>query len=94
MGIVNILQTFLYIYILCVLIWALLSWLPMVLPELASNTYVRQLQRFLDSVVLPYVGLFRFIKPMRFGNALIDLSSLVAILLLVYGGPYILSLLH
>jgi uncharacterized protein YggT (Ycf19 family) len=90
--VVGLLGTFLTIYIICVFLWVLLSWLPMVLPELAANPTIGSIRRFLDSVVEPYVRLFRFIPPVRMGDMLLDLSSLAAILVLTIGGPAILNL--
>jgi uncharacterized protein YggT (Ycf19 family) len=90
----NVLGAFLQIYILCVLAWALISWLPQISPSLAYNDTVLGIRRFLDSVVLPYVRLFKFIKPLRIGDQLWDISALVAIILLQIGGFWILNLLR
>lgn len=90
---IQVLSTFLTIYIICVFAWVLISWLPMVSPSLAYNEGVISIRRFLDSVVLPYVRLFRFIPPMRIGGAMIDLSSLVAILVLNFFGFTVIQLL-
>ncbi len=88
--VIQILSAFLTIYTLCVFAWVLISWLPMVSPSLAYNEGVISVRRFLDSVVLPYVRLFRFIPPVRVGGAMIDLSALVAILVLtIFGGTLI-----
>ena len=91
--VIDILSAFLTIYSLCVFAWALISWLPMVSPQLAYNETVMSIRRFLDSVVLPYVRLFRFIPPVRIGGAMLDLSALVAIIVLIYGGGIVLQLL-
>lgn len=90
---IQVLSAFLTIYTLCVFAWALISWLPMLSPQLAYNSTVISIRRFLDSVVMPYVRLFRFVPPIRVGGAMIDLSALVAILVLVYGGRFILGVL-
>lgn len=91
--VISILSTFLTIYIICVFAWALISWLPMISPQLAYNDGVVSIRRFLDSVVLPYVRLFRFIPPVRIGGSMIDLSALVAILVLSILGPIVIELL-
>ncbi|MCW2928022.1 MAG: hypothetical protein JWM86_1990 [Thermoleophilia bacterium] len=91
--VIRILEAFLTIYSLCVFAWALISWLPMISPQLAYNETVLSIRRFLDSVVLPYVRLFRFIPPVRIGGAMLDLSALVAIIVLLYGGQLVLDLL-
>lgn len=91
--VIDILAMFLSIYTLCVFAWALISWLPMISPPLAYNDTVVAIRRFLDSIVLPYVRLFRFVPPVRMGGAMIDLSALVAILVLSIGGRIVLSAL-
>jgi uncharacterized protein YggT (Ycf19 family) len=91
--VIQVLSTFLTVYIICVFAWALISWLPMVSPTLAYNDGVTSVRRFLDSVVLPYVRLFRFIPPIRAGGTMIDLSALVAILALSIGGNLIIGIL-
>ena len=91
--VIQILAMFLSIYTLCVFAWALISWLPMISPPLAYNGTVVSVRRFLDSIVLPYVRLFRFVPPVRMGGAMIDLSALVAILVLSIGGKIVLSAL-
>lgn len=90
---IQVLSTFLTIYTICVFAWVLISWLPMISPSLAYNENVNSVRRFLDSVVLPYVRLFRFIPPIRAGGAMIDLSSLVAILVLSIFGNTLIQLL-
>ena len=90
---IDVLSTFLTIYTICVFAWALASWLPMVSPQLAYNDTVVSVRRFLDSVVMPYVRLFRFIPPVRVGGAMVDLSALVAILALTIFGRVIIEVL-
>ena len=93
-ALLDILRTFLTIYTICVFGWALISWLPMISPSLAYNDGVVAVRRFLDSIVLPYVRLFRFIPPVRAGGAMIDLSALVAILSLSIIGNLIIGVLE
>jgi uncharacterized protein YggT (Ycf19 family) len=92
-AVIQILSTFLTIYIICIFAWALISWLPMISPSLAHNDGVNAVRRFLDSVVLPYVKLFRFVPPVRVGGAMLDLSAMVAMLAIIIGGPIVLQLL-
>lgn len=91
--VVQILAMFLSLYTLCVFAWALISWLPMISPPLAYNDTVVTVRRFLDSIVLPYVRLFRFVPPVRMGGAMFDLSALVAIIVLQVGGNLLLGAL-
>lgn len=92
-SLINFLSIFLEIYIFCVLGWVILSWLPMLSPSLAYNSTLVSIRRFLDSVVLPWVKLFRFIPPVRVGGTMLDVSALVAILVLQIGGQLVLSVL-
>jgi uncharacterized protein YggT (Ycf19 family) len=92
-ALIQVLDTFLYIYIICVLAWALISWLPMLSPSLAYNSTVVSIRRFLDSVVMPYIRLFRFVPPVRIGGQMLDLSALVAIIVLQLGGKIVISVL-
>lgn len=91
--VIELLSTFLTIYLLCVFAWVLLSWLPMISPQLAHHPIVGTVRGFLDSVVLPWVRLFRFVPPVNLGGTLLDLSALVAILTLSFGGRILIGLL-
>jgi len=91
--VIQLLANFLRIYIICMIAWVVISWLPQISPGLAFNSTVLAIRRFLDSVILPYVRLFRFIPPVRLGNAMIDVSVIVAILVLQIGGGLLLGVL-
>jgi uncharacterized protein YggT (Ycf19 family) len=91
--VISLLDTFFTIYLICIFAWALMSWLPQISPGLAYNSTVVSIRRFLDSVVLPYVKLFRFIPPIRAGGTMIDLSALVAMFALIIVGPILLNVL-
>ncbi len=80
---------FLNIYMLCFFVWALLSWIPQFAPSLMQNPILSGLQSFLDTIILPWVRLFSFVKPMRFGNVMMDMSSLVAFLVLIIVTNYV-----
>jgi hypothetical protein len=64
-------------------VYALIGLLPMVSPGLAFNSTVRTIREFLESIILPYVKLFSFIRPVQVGGALMDLSFLAAFFLLI-----------
>jgi uncharacterized protein YggT (Ycf19 family) len=66
---------FVSIYILFILAWVLLSWI-----QLPYSTVAATLQRFLDEVVRPYIGLFRGRIP-TLGP--LDLSPIVAVVVLL-----------
>lgn len=92
--VLDLVAAFLLIYMLCIFVWALISWLPMVSPGMAYNDTVRQIRRFLDSVILPYVRLFRFVPPIQAGGQMIDLSAMAAILALIVMRSYVLPQLY
>ena len=68
-------NVFLYVYILLILIYVLLSWF-----RLPYNLWLNRIQRFLYDVCEPYIRLFRRVLP-PLGP--IDLSPAVAILVLI-----------
>jgi YggT family protein len=69
----GILSTIINFYTLVIFVWAILSWFR------ASNKAVNDVYKVLDTVVAPYVNLFRrFIPPM--GG--LDLSPFIALIVL------------
>jgi len=74
-SIAGFVDVFLFVYILLILIYVLLSWF-----RLPYNLWLNRIQRFLYDVCEPYVGLFRRVLPPL---GFIDLSPMVAIIVLV-----------
>lgn len=71
--IVMILSSILNFYCIIIFVWAILSWFQ------NSNKVVRDIYRVLDTIVAPFVNLFRrFIPPM--GG--MDLSPFIALIVL------------
>jgi uncharacterized protein YggT (Ycf19 family) len=68
-------QVFVSIYILLIFAWVLLSWI-----QLPYSGTAATVQRFLDEVCRPYLGLFRGRIP-TLGS--LDLSPIVAIVVLL-----------
>jgi YggT family protein len=67
-----------YVYLLCVFAYILTSWIP-----LPYNVWLNRIQRFLYDVVDPYLRLFRrFIPQVSLGGLGLDLSPIVAIIVL------------
>ena len=77
---------FVSIYVLCIFAWVLLSWI-----HLPYSTVAGSLQRFLDEVVSPYIGLFRGRIP-TLGP--LDLSPIVAVVVLVVAGQVVNALIR
>jgi YggT family protein len=78
------LSVFVDIYVLALILWVLLTWFK--LPY-----SLRPVQRFLDDVCQPYLGLWRRYVPLRFGP--IDLTPMVAILALLLASRVVIALL-
>lgn len=72
-ALVYILARLIYVYILVIVVWAMLSWFG------TRNKFVRDLRKFLGVIVEPYVGLFKKIIPPA---GMMDFSPFVAILVL------------
>lgn len=75
-------QDFVYtvflVYLLLILIYILTSWI-----RLPYNLWLDRFQRFLYDVVNPYLALFRrFLPPLSLGGMGLDLSPIVAIIVL------------
>jgi YggT family protein len=67
-----------YVYLLLIFVYIITSWIP-----LPYNVWLSRFQRFLYDVVNPYLALFRRFLPMlRLGGMGLDLSPIVAIVVL------------
>jgi uncharacterized protein YggT (Ycf19 family) len=67
-----------YVYLLLIFVYILLSWI-----RLPYNRILSAFERFLYDVVTPYLGIFRRFLPMlRLGGLGLDLSPIIAILVL------------
>ncbi len=79
---VDTVQGFLYalflVYFICILAYIITSWIP-----LPYNVWLNRIQRFVYDVVDPYIRLFRrFLPQLRLGGLGLDLSPVLAILVL------------
>ena len=83
--IADFLSTLIYIYTLLILAYIVMSWV-----RLPYSPWLNRIQRFLYDVCEPYLRLFRRILP-TFGP--LDLSPLVAVVVLVILGRVINTLL-
>jgi YggT family protein len=72
------------IYVLLILIWVLMSWIPIPYSRIAATV-----REFLDEVVRPYVRLFRFLPTL----GPFDLSPIVAVIVLLLGARLVNSLI-
>jgi YggT family protein len=74
-SIVNFLVVFIYVYVLCIIVYVLTSWI-----RLPYSPWANRIQRFLYDVCEPYLRLFRRVIP-PFGP--LDLSPVIATLVLM-----------
>ena len=79
---ISTVQDFVYylylVYLICIIAYIIASWIP-----LPYNTVLNRVQRFLYDVVDPYLRLFRrFIPQLNLGGLGLDLSPIVAIIML------------
>jgi YggT family protein len=66
------------VYLICIFAYIITSWIPM-----PYNVWLNRVQRFLYDVVDPYLRLFRrFIPQLSVGGLGLDLSPIVAIIVL------------
>ena len=71
-------HTLFLVYLLLILAYIVTSWIP-----LPYNVWLNRIQRFLYDVVDPYLRLFRrFLPQLRMGGLGLDLSPVLAILVL------------
>jgi YggT family protein len=86
-------QDFVYVlylvYLLCIIAYIITSWIP-----LPYNVWLNRIQRFFYDVVDPYLRLFRrFIPQLSIGGLGLDLSPILAILVLTAGYRIIVELI-
>src|SRR3712207_2792240 len=67
------------VYLILIIAYILTSWIP-----LPYNVWLNRIQRFLYDVVDPYIRIFRrFVPQLSLGGLGLDLSPIVAILVLL-----------
>ena len=82
--------TFIVIYTVLIFIRILMSWIP----RMPYNRWLDGFLRFVMEVTDPFLNFFRrFIPPVRLGGAGLDLSPMVAILVLYLVGGVITRLI-
>ncbi|SEH14769.1 YggT family protein [Thermoleophilum album] len=85
------LETLLYLYVLLIFVRVLLSWVP----RLPYNRLLRAVVQFVYDVTEPYLALFRRLVPMlRLGPAGLDLSPMVATIVLIFVGNLLVAIVR
>ncbi len=74
------------VYEMLIVVYALTTWFPI------TNEYFVQARDFLARICEPFFALFRAIIPPMGG--MLDFSPIFALLVLEYGVPFLLNLLH
>jgi YggT family protein len=89
--IANYLDTLIVVYFVLIFVRILMSWLP----TLPYSRWLDIVLGFVRDVTDPYLNLFRrFVPSIRFGGGGIDLSPMVAILVLFLLGGLIVRAVH
>jgi YggT family protein len=89
--IANYVLTLMYVYVILIFIRVIMSWLP----RMPYNRVLDIFLTFVRDVVDPYLNLFRRVLPMaRLGPAAIDLSPMVATIVLLVGGQLVANLIN
>lgn len=84
-------NTLFWIYTILILVRILLSWVP----SLPENPALRGVIRFVEDVTEPYLAIWRrIIPPLNVGGGGLDISPILAILVLNIGGTLIVRAIH
>jgi YggT family protein len=84
-------NTLTLVYLVLIFIRILMSWIP----RMPYNRYLAALLKFVSDVTDPYLNLFRrFLPPVRMGPGALDLSPIVATLVLILVSGVVVSLIR
>ena len=85
------LNTLLVVYLVLIFIRVLMSWIP----RMPYNRALNAVLEFVKDVTDPYLNLFRrILPPVRLGPGALDLSPIVATIVLLVVGGLIVSAVH
>jgi YggT family protein len=84
-------DTLVLVYIVLIFIRILMSWIP----RIPYNRYLAAVLNFVSDVTDPYLNLFRrFLPPVRLGPGALDLSPIVATLVLIVVSAIVVGLIR
>jgi YggT family protein len=84
-------NTLTLVYLVLIFIRILMSWIP----RMPYNRYLAAFLKFVSDVTDPYLNLFRrFLPPVRMGPGALDLSPIVATLVLILVSGFVVSLIR
>ena len=80
-----------FVYLILIFIRVLMSWIP----RMPYNRYLRAAVGFVEEVTDPYLNVFRrFIPPLGGGGFALDLSPILAIILLLIAQSVVVGLIR
>ena len=84
-------DTLVLVYLVLIFIRIIMSWIP----RMQYNRYLAAFLKFVSDVTDPYLNLFRrFLPPVRMGPGALDLSPIVATLVLILVSGFVVSLIR
>ena len=84
-------SSLLLVYLIIIFIWVLASWIP----RMPYNPILRGVLDFVNQVTVPYVSIFRrILPPIGGGSFSLDLSPIIAVIVLLIGGRIIVGLIE
>ena len=84
-------ETLALVYLVLIFIRILISWIP----RMPYNRYLAAVLQFVSDVTDPYLNLFRrFLPPVRMGPGALDLSPIVATIVLILVSSIVASLIR
>jgi YggT family protein len=84
-------DTLVLVYIVLIFIRILMSWIP----RMPYNRYLAAFLNFVNDVTDPYLNLFRrILPPVRLGPGALDLSPIVATLVLILVSAFVVGLIR
>ena len=84
-------NTLALVYLVLIFIRIILSWIP----RIPYNRWLAAFLKFVTDVTDPYLNLFRrILPPVRMGPGALDLSPIVAVLVLSIVGGIVINLIH
>jgi YggT family protein len=83
-------STLALVYLILIFIRILMSWIP----RMPYNRYLAAFLKFVSDVTDPYLNLFRrILPPVRMGGAGLDLSPIIATIVLIFVSQIVVSLI-
>ena len=83
------------VYVILIIAWIVMSWVISFRGSLPYNRPLRAVTGFIEDVVTPYLNVFRrILPPVGAGGMAIDLSPMIALILLLVAQAIIVGLIN